>query len=75
MNLTAVSLGPDEAASLQALGKQAEAVTAPPQHLDQIATPPAEDKDMTAVRILGQSGVRLGSQTVEAAAHVGDPRS
>ncbi len=75
VNLAAVSLRPDEATSLQALGQQAQTVTAPPKHLDQVCAPATEDKDVTAVRILGQSCVCLGSQTIKTAAHVGDPRS
>lgn len=47
---------PDEVAVFEALGEQAQAVAAPPQHLDDVAAPAEEDEDVAGEWILGQRG-------------------
>ena len=66
-------LRPDEAATLQALGKEAQAVTIPPQQFDEIATPATEDEDVTTEGISAQPLLGDSCQTIEAPAHVGHP--
>jgi hypothetical protein len=46
-DLTLTGCGPDEAASLKALGKQAGPLAIPPDHLDLIASATTEQKQMT----------------------------
>jgi hypothetical protein len=55
------------------LGRQAQPITVPPEHLDQITAVAAEHEQMTAERIGIELGLDQCCQTVEAAAHVGDP--
>jgi hypothetical protein len=56
---------------LQPLGEQTQAIAAPPQQLDPIASAAAEDEDVSRKRILGQLGGDLRGQPIEALAHVG----
>ena len=61
---------PDEAAAFQALGKQAQSITVPPQQFDQIATSATEDKDVPTKGIGSQVLLHDRRQTIEATAHV-----
>ena len=65
---------PDESATLQALGEQAQPVAIPPQQLDQITAAAAEAKHVTRERILPKHRLRLRRQAVEPLAHVGGAR-
>ena len=47
-------LRPDEPSALQPLAEQAETLTVPIQHLDQVAAPAAKDEQMPGERILPQ---------------------
>src|SRR5512132_310098 len=64
-------LRPDEPAPLQPLGEQAETLTVPIQHLDQLAAPAAKDEQMPGERILPQHLLRQQRKPVEPLAHVG----
>ena len=63
--------GPHEAAFLQPLGEQTEALAVPPQHLQQIAATATEHEQMAAERVLRHSLLHHSSEPVEALAHVG----
>src|SRR6478736_6079066 len=65
-------LWPDETTALQPFGEQTESVAVPPQQLDQIAAPAAEDKNVAGVRILLQHPLRDGAQPGETAPQIGD---
>ena len=54
MNRAFAGLRPDEPATLQALGKQAETIPVPPEQFDQITTPTTEDEDVTGKGIGGK---------------------
>jgi len=62
---TLLSPRPDESATLQALGKQAQPVAIPPQQLDEIAAAAAKAKHVTRERILPEYCLRLRRQAVE----------
>lgn len=66
-------LGPDEAATLQALGQQHEALAVEPQHLEDVAAAATEDEDVAAEGVGGQCGLHECGQTIEALPHVGVP--
>src|SRR5512132_2025590 len=51
-------LRPDEPAALQPLGEQAETLTVPIQHLDEVAAPAAKDEQMPGERVLPQHLLR-----------------
>lgn len=51
--------GPDEPALLQALAEQTSALSIPPNDLDQIAPPAAEDEHVTRERVLLQRLIGL----------------
>src|SRR5512147_2029423 len=51
-------LRPDEPSALQPLAEQAETLTVPIQHLDQVAAPAAKDEQMPGERILPQHLLR-----------------
>jgi len=57
------------------LHEQAQAVAAPPENFEQIASLAAEDEHVTAKRIALEHGLHLRCKTVEAGAHVGDTGS
>ena len=62
---------PREAALLQPLGEQAEALAVPVQNLDQVAAPAAEHEQVARERLLLQHLLRQHRQAVEALPHVG----
>ena len=64
------SLRPDESASLQTLGKQAQAVAIEPEKLDHVASAPAKDKDMAGERLLLQHRLHLRTQAIETTPHI-----
>src|SRR5204863_1297398 len=70
-NRTFLGDRPREAALLQALGEQAEALAVPVQNLDQVTSAPPEGKQVARERVLLQHLLRQHRETVEAAAHVG----
>lgn len=61
-----VGLRPDEAAAFKMLGQQAQVVTAPPLHLDNVPAQASEQEHAAAARICGQRRLRLGRQSVHA---------
>src|SRR6266508_652378 len=65
---------PNKAARLEPLRKQAKPLAIPPQHLQQITTPPAERKNLAAERIAPQLLLNQHGQAVKALAHVGNAR-
>ena len=66
-----VGLRPDEAAALESLGQQHQALAVEPQHLEDVAAAAAEDEDVAAERVLGERGLHQRGQAVEALPHVG----
>src|SRR5512144_1870134 len=64
-------LRPDEPSALQPLAEQAQTLTIPIQHLDQVAAPAAKDEQMPGERILPQHLLRQHRKPVEPLAHVG----
>src|SRR5215469_11433763 len=66
--------GPDEAATLQPLGEQAQALAVVPQNLDQPAATAAKHKKLPAVRIALELLLHQERQAVEASPHVGMAR-
>lgn len=71
MNRAFAGLRPDEAATLQALGKKAEAIAIPPEQFDQIAAATAEDEDVTGKGVGGEFLLNDAGQAIKATAHVG----
>src|SRR5208337_4674572 len=63
---------PDESAAFQSLGEQAQSVAIPPEQLDQIASPAAEDEDVTRMGILLQHRLCDRAQTRESPSQVGN---
>jgi hypothetical protein len=61
----AVGLRPREAASLQALGQQQQALTVEPQHLEDAASAAVEGEPMAAERIGCQRRLHDDCQSVE----------
>src|SRR5690606_10376508 len=70
-DLTAIGLGPNKAALLQALAQQAQPLAIPPQQLDDVAASTTEDKHMATKWVLQQGLLRHSGQAIEALAHVG----
>src|SRR5258706_6850206 len=66
--------GPDEAATLQPLGEQAQALAVVPQNLDQPTTPSAKHEKLSAVRIALELLLHQERQAVKAPPHVGMTR-
>ena len=64
-NSSALDLRPDEPATLQSLGKQAQSVTIEPQKFNDVATAPPENKDMSGERLLLKHRLHLRTQTIE----------
>src|SRR5215216_191232 len=62
--------GPDEAATLKPLGKQAHPLAVVPQHLDQSAAPAAEHEQMATVRITLELLLHQQRQSIKTLAHV-----
>src|SRR5262245_36406220 len=58
-NRTFLGVGPGEAALLQSLREQAEALTVPVQHLDEMTSAPTEAKNGTREWVLLQHLLRL----------------
>ena len=54
MNRAFAGLRPDEAATLQALGEEAEAIPIPPKQFDQITAPSAKDEDVAGKGVGGE---------------------
>jgi len=69
-----ISLRPDESAFLQSLGKQAHALTIPPQQLDDVAALSSKHKDVAREGILRERALHQRGQTIKAAAHVRQTR-
>lgn len=63
---------PDEAAALQALDEQAQAIFVGPQQLYHVAAAATEDKQVSAERIVVEHALYARRQAIEAIAHVGD---
>src|SRR6516165_161465 len=61
---------PHEAAPLQPLGEQTQALAVPPQRLQEIAAPSPKDEDLAAERVLPEPLLDQHGQAVEALAHV-----
>lgn len=72
MNAPGRCLWPDEAAAFKPLAEQAQAMTIPPEDLDQIAALAAEDEHMAAKGIDLQCCLRNRCQAIKAPAHIGD---
>jgi hypothetical protein len=64
-------LRPNEAALLKPLGEQAQTLSVPAQHLDQIAALAAEHEQLSAERILAKLPLGQRGQAVKALPHVG----
>src|SRR5258708_39749703 len=62
---------PQEAAALQPLREQARALAVVPDHLQKIASPATEAKQMPAQRIAAQDLLHLQRQRRKALAHIG----
>src|SRR5690606_27197468 len=62
--------GPDEPATLEALGEQAGPLGIPPDDLQKIAPALPEHEQVAGIRILGQDLFSLRRQCVEATPHV-----
>ena len=62
---------PNEPAPLQTLREQACALAVPPDDLDQITAPAAEDEHVPGKRVLLQHHLRLGRERGEPTPHVG----
>src|SRR5579871_4882594 len=65
------SLWPHELAPLQTLGKQTQAITAPPDDLEAIACAAAKHEELSGIRILWQLGMHQRTKAIKAFAHVG----
>ncbi len=70
-----VRLRPDETPPFQTLSQQAQPVTIPPKHFDEIAASAPEDENVTRIRVLFEHGLRGRAETSEAAPHIGDAGS
>jgi hypothetical protein len=62
---SALGLRPDESTALQPLGKQAKTITIPPQQFYDVASAPAEDKDVSGEWLLKKNRLHLRAQTIE----------
>ncbi|MFT5535255.1 MAG: hypothetical protein ACI802_003519 [Candidatus Paceibacteria bacterium] len=65
-------LRPYKPSLFEPLGQQAQTIFRGPQYFDRIATAATEHKDMVIERIGCQCSFYLGSQSMEATAHVRD---
>lgn len=70
MNRAFAGLRPDEAATLQSLGEEAEAIPIPPKQFDQIATSTAKDEDVAGKGIRGEFLLNDTGQAIKTTAHV-----
>src|SRR5690606_41269499 len=75
MHRAGLGTGPHEVPMLEALGEQAHAISAPPQHLDAITLAASEDEHVAAERISFERGLNGGRQAVKPPAHIRYPSS
>ncbi len=65
-----MGLRPDESAAFQTLGKQAQTIPVPPQHLNDVASPFAKHERVSRERLLVKHVLYLRTQTVKAATQI-----
>ncbi len=68
MDLATLGLRPDEAASFEPFGQQAQAIAGGPQHFERIAPSASEHKHVSAERVVFQHRLDFGGQALESAA-------